>query len=224
MARVLEQMRAGHESRILSEVEEQEESIDKPTTSSSSSHTKVLPHQKESQAFGALSPLENYEINTEGQAGGRAESRNQSGDIAPLEKNTSIEIVPLTPEGSIVPYNQDLHTEVNLEAQVENTTAGHPEVGSTVPEKENAASPPPIEIRTDESAAEKKINKLSRTYKRLKKMVNHLTKQLKQENKAWNPKKELTTVETQTKPSPNLVDTAEARIQTNPADTAKAVI
>ena len=79
MARVLEQMRASHETRSLFEqAKEQEELLDQSTTASSSGHTKILPHQEESQAFRALSPLESDGENKEEHAEGVGKSENQS--------------------------------------------------------------------------------------------------------------------------------------------------
>lgn len=101
------------------------------------------------------------------------ESQDHFGDTILVEKSTHTETTPLTLGGSIAPPSQDPHIEVNSEDVIRNT------ILDTIPEKGNSTPLPPTEIRTGEDSDERRSEKLRRTYKRLKKLVKYLRKQLK---------------------------------------------
>ena len=103
MARVLGQIRKNYELRNPLEAGEQEELVDKIATPNNSGHTNVLPDQEEPRDDEALSPIDNYEVYSDGQAEERLESHDYSGENVLMELSTHIETAPLSPGGSIAP-------------------------------------------------------------------------------------------------------------------------
>ena len=92
-------------------------------------------------------------MNREDQIEGIAESKNHSGYTVPLEQNSSMETVPLTPEGNNISPSRDINEEINSGAQEGNIITDNLRTGTTVPENEAVAPPYPAKTLLEEKSA-----------------------------------------------------------------------
>ena len=138
------------------------------------------------------------------------ESEKQSGDTVPLEQSIDIGTIPMVHEQNPIPLDQNTDIGTAPSVPDENTILLDYglEVGiaPSVPEESTMPYSTGNPMKKSKSARAKLI-KLHKKYKKLKRIVKKLREWLKEEDKAWKPKKETDIAETQTEVETQTVET-----------------